>query len=176
MYNPSNWYWLADDGRIFSSDRCALVQESDSAYQTWLRTNTPTRWPLDAHDAQTIAALQDVLSPYGLYADLKTYAASVRYAKETGGVTIAGIQYPSDRETQAKMTAAVVFGQVQPSITFQWKVANGSFVELDAAGITAVAAQVGAHVQASFATESDVVSAIDAGTITTKGQVDEAFS
>lgn len=177
LFSAIDWYWLAADGRLYSSASQSLVQADDSAYQAWIAAgNGPTAWPKDGGGFQTIAALQAVLAPYGLFADLKGYAADVRYRREIAGTMVGGVAYPTDRETQAKMTAAVVMTQVNPSATFQWKIADGSFVSLDAADMLAVALAVAAHVQAAFAAESDVVAAIDAGTISTKTQVDGAFA
>ena len=61
--------------------------------------------------------------------ELKAHAASVRYDKEIGGTTVYGVGYPTDRETQAKLTAAALFAQVDNRQTFQWKLADGSFSE-----------------------------------------------
>lgn len=104
---------------------------------------------------------------------LINYAASVRYAKEIGGLTVNGKRFLSDRETQAKLTAAAVMGQITPTATFQWKSDDG-FVALTAAQVLSVAQAVGGYVQACFAMEGTVVAAISAGTIATKEQVDGA--
>ncbi len=124
------------------------------------------------YDGTTFAAPVVISSK----ADLLAYAAAVRYAKEVGGTTVNGHAYLSDRETQAKLTAAVLLCQVNPSATIMWKLADGSFIDLDAAGMTAVASAVGAFVQACFATEASVSAAIAAGTTTTLAQVDAAFA
>jgi hypothetical protein len=108
---------------------------------------------------------------------LKPYAAAVRYAKEIAGCMVGGVTYPSDRETQAKLTAAALFAQVDNTQTFQWKLADGSFsATLSAAEMIAVAAAVGGYVNACFAEEAEVVAEIDAGTITTREEIDAAFA
>ncbi|MBR0871211.1 DUF4376 domain-containing protein [Bradyrhizobium tropiciagri] len=177
MYDPFNWYWLADDGRLFSSAVQAVVPADDAAYQAWRAGGrAATRWPADAAGLQTTMSLQDVLTPYGLYVDLKVYAAAVRYAKETGGVTVGEVRYPTDRETQSKLTAAAVFAQVDGSQTFRWKLADGTFAPvLTASEMIAVAAAIGGFVNACFATEQDVVTRIDSGAIVNRSQVDAAF-
>lgn len=63
-FDPADWYWEADDGRLYSSAAQALVNP-DMAYQDWLQDHQPTRWPVDEGGEQTDAALQEVLSPYG---------------------------------------------------------------------------------------------------------------
>lgn len=67
-FNPANWFWLADDGRVFSSARQSVVGESDADFKAWLSAGfTPTRWPADASGEQSLTAMQDVLTPYGLF-------------------------------------------------------------------------------------------------------------
>ena len=105
--------------------------------------------------------------------DLQGYAAAKRYAVETGGVTVGGVPIPSDRDTQAKLTAAFLLAQVNPQATFQWK-AGAGFVTLDAASVGQIAVAIGEFVQAAYATESQVAAAIIAGTITTTAQIDAA--
>ena len=105
--------------------------------------------------------------------DLTAYAAAKRYAVETGGVTVGGVAIPSDRDTQAKLTAAFLLAQVNPQATFQWK-AGAGFVTLDAASVGQIAVAIGQFVQAAYATEAAVLAAITAGTITTTAQIDAA--
>lgn len=69
MFNPRDWYWLADDGRLFSSARTSLVDKTDKDFVAWCSgLRNPTRWPQDDEGEQTYASLQDVLTPYGLIA------------------------------------------------------------------------------------------------------------
>jgi hypothetical protein len=66
-YDPYDWYWKADDGRIYSSKQDAIVDETNPGYQYYYGDGSfVTRWPRDASGNQTSAALQDVLTPYGL--------------------------------------------------------------------------------------------------------------
>jgi hypothetical protein len=56
-------------------------------------------------------------------------------------------------------------------------VGDGSFSEaLSAAQMIAVAAAVGGYVNACFAEEAEVVAEIDAGTVTTREQINAAFA
>lgn len=82
MFNPHDWYWLADDGRLFSSARISLVEKEDLGFLEWCMLADqeddesleppeplhPTRWPIDGNGDQTWASLQDVLTPYGVIA------------------------------------------------------------------------------------------------------------
>lgn len=75
MFNPKNWYWLADDGRLFSSSRMKTVNEKDKGYQEWLLANPdygPTTWPCDDKGDQTDAALRVVLEGFGIIHEVPT--------------------------------------------------------------------------------------------------------
>lgn len=66
-YNPLDWYWAAEDGRLFASARATSVQPSDKEFAAWKASGrAPTAWPRDDAGAQTDAALQEVLAPYGI--------------------------------------------------------------------------------------------------------------
>ncbi len=67
MFNPHDWYWQADDGRVFSSFYSDLVKKGDSRFKDWKEAGgTATRWPQDAEGNQTDAALDAVLHLYGI--------------------------------------------------------------------------------------------------------------
>jgi hypothetical protein len=122
-----------------------------------------------------------VIGPYVLPTvtvdDLLAYAASVRYAREVGGITVGGVPISTDRESQAMLTGAHSFVAANSEATIRWK-SDAGFVTLDAAQITALALAVGAHVQACFAREADVTGLISASPpgITSKADVDAAFA
>lgn len=74
---PFDWYWQADDGRVYSSAKQGFVPKSHQAFEDWLAGgNKPTRWPSDDNGEQTDAELSKVLKPYGLLigviADIKS--------------------------------------------------------------------------------------------------------
>lgn len=64
-YDPKDWYWVADDGRIFSSRAQSSVGEDDAEFVSWSENRVPTPWPRDDAGEQTDAALNAVLAPYG---------------------------------------------------------------------------------------------------------------
>lgn len=63
---PYQWFWLADDGRVYSSAARSLVSDDDAGFVEFKASRKPTRWPVDDAGAQTDAALNEVLAPYGL--------------------------------------------------------------------------------------------------------------
>lgn len=77
MFDPKDWYWAAEDGRIFSSAREAFVEDNDDAeFQAWTALgNAPTPWPRDNDGVQSDAALDDVLLPYGIHTTLAVLKA-----------------------------------------------------------------------------------------------------
>jgi hypothetical protein len=177
-FNPHDWLWSADDGRIYSSAQGGLVSADDPRVVAWASAGRlPTRWPRDDAGTQTVAALQMVLDDYGLFADLAGYAAAKRYAVETGGITVAGARIATDRVSQAMIGNAFAYVQASGAATVSYKT-DGGFVTLSADQIKVVALAVGAHVQACFAAEDAVDAGIHATppTITTGAQVDAAFA
>lgn len=85
-YDPRNWYWLADDGRIYSSAAGEVVTDEDKAFKAWTEAGSiPTPWPRDEEGNQTDAALQDVLRPYGLAPPISVSPLQIRKAlRQTG--------------------------------------------------------------------------------------------
>lgn len=182
MFNPRDWYWAREDGAIYGSARGALLTADDTAYSEWLASGgIATRWPVDVAGAQTDAALQEVLTTYGLHLTrgdaLLSYAAQRRWELETGGIEVAGATIRTDRESQGLINGAYTMAQEQPEQVFRFKAAAG-WISLTAAEITAIARQVGAHVQACFGAEANVAAMITAEppTITTREEVDDAFA
>lgn len=135
MFLPNNWYWLADDGRLFSSARTSLVQEDDLEFLEWLEGGiNPTRWPCDSEGEQTEAALQDVLAPYGLIvASNALEAARQRRVAELstaceraiiGGFTSSALgqlhTYPSNLKDQLNLMGSVT-DSIVPGLPENWQ-------------------------------------------------------
>lgn len=176
MFTPADWYWLADDGRLYSSARQIIVTTADAGYQAW--GGVPTRWPVDGQGAQTIAALQDVLTPYSRYVDPAAYANAKQWALATGGytVTIGGtpIVFPTDPVSMGLITGkAARLAQPNPPTSFEWQTPTG-FISIPAAEFLGAATAVADFVQATFTALAAVLAAIEAGTITTIAAVDAA--
>jgi hypothetical protein len=66
IYDPRDWYWHAEDGRIYSSARQVVITDSDPTYAEWIRIGyVSTSWPRDLEGKQTDDALREVLTPIG---------------------------------------------------------------------------------------------------------------
>lgn len=184
MYDPTNWYWRADDDRLYSSARQSLIESDDSAFLAWVADGRrATRWPVDADGEQTDAALQDVLAPHGLTLwpvplkeKLTAYAAAARWQKEIGGIVVGGAPIATDDRSKQMIIGARLAADADPAWTTQWVGADGSVHPVNAAAMIAISDAVQAHVNACFVTYASVKSAIDAGDITTTEEIDDAFA
>lgn len=65
-YTPLDWYWLADDGRVYASGRKIITDQTDAGFVAAQVAGAVTRWPADDAGTQTDAALSDVIGRYGL--------------------------------------------------------------------------------------------------------------
>ncbi|PTM61907.1 DUF4376 domain-containing protein [Phreatobacter oligotrophus] len=109
-------------------------------------------------------------------AQLRAAAADARWRRETGGITVSGISVHTDDRSKMMIMGARIQAVADPGFVTQWKGADGQFIALDAATITALSAAVLAHVDACFAREGEVLAAIDAGTVTTLAAIEQAFA
>ncbi|AVT76648.1 hypothetical protein RPPS3_25850 [Rhodopseudomonas palustris] len=189
-FNPFDWYWLSDDGRLFSSAAQALVAESHPAYVAWTAENRPTPWPRDQTGSQTIAALQDVLTPYGLFADLSLYTTIKRDELIDAGFTFGGVVYqsrPTDRENiigAALMASMAVAGGAQPGnyrwadpdADFEWIALDNTKVKMDAPTVIAFGRAQAARKQALIFAARTIKDQVAAGAITTTAAIDAALA
>ena len=108
---------------------------------------------------------------------LKAHAATRRWEKEQGGITLPGnVKVATDTPAQVKIAELrrrVAAREV--AVPFSFKAASG-WTDLTENAIIAVDKAVAAHIQACYATERQISDAIDAGTITTTAEIDAAFT
>ena len=78
--------------------------------------------------------------------------AALRYQHETSGITLNGMTIETDRQSQAWITGALSFTQLNSSVIINWKTSLG-WVELDATQIQAIAMAVAQHIQKCFNVE-----------------------
>lgn len=177
LFMPQSEYWLADDGRVYSGPKQQPVAGTDADYQSHVTDGRPVRsWPRDAEGEQTTYALQDVLSPYEMFADLGGYAADVRWRKETSGILVGGLLVATDDRSKQMIMGARIAAEADSGFTTPWVGSDGSINTLNAAQVIAISNAVLAHVQTCFATFAAVSSEIADETITTRAQVDAAFA
>ncbi|MBB6484878.1 DUF4376 domain-containing protein [Rhizobium lusitanum] len=169
IYNVPE-FWLALAAKITSgldaADKEAILDQLSNKEAALVASVAD--WP---EPPASLLAIVAGWSPEPPPVDLYAYAASKRYAVETGGIVLNTTQVMTDRASQSLITGAYNFVQANPGVLVKFKTAVG-FVELTATQMTAIANVVGAHVQASFAAESAIDAAIVAGTISTKAEID----
>lgn len=178
---PRNWYWIADDGRIFGSAAETIVDDTDQGYKDFLAAGKlATPWPKDDAGNQTDAVLQSVLTPYNKFVNLTYYTANARYLRAGGGVTVtslSSVPFLTDPTNRNIVNSAWNYSTSQTGTwSVQWKMQDGSFVLLSKAQMQTLALDMSNYVEKCFACEHDTVAAISAGTITTRQQVDNAFA
>jgi hypothetical protein len=175
---PHNWYWLSDDGRLYSSRRQIITTEADEEYQAWLDAGqgAATIWPRDDDGEQTQASLQAVLDTFGnLFVDLIAYAKNARWRKEQGGIVVAGIPIATDDRSKQMVMGARIAADANGNFETLWAT-DADVVTLTAPQIIGISDAVLAHVQTCFVAFANVVAGINGGTITTREEIDAAFS
>lgn len=89
--------------------------------------------------------------------------AEYRWLKETAGVNVNGFIIKTDEVSQAKMSGAKVYSDLNPETLIDWKTDNG-WIQIDRNTLLTAGNAVGAHVQACYSQErvhSDAINALD---------------
>ena len=169
IYNVPD-YWLALAAKITTglnaADKSAILDQLSNKEAALV--SSAVDWP---ETPGSLLAIVAGWSPEPAPVDLYAYAASKRYAVETGGIVLNGMRVMTDRASQSLITGAYNYVRANPEITVKFKT-SGGFVQLTAAQMTAIANTVGAHVQAAFAAEGEINQQIIAGTITKPAEID----
>lgn len=176
MFNPSDWYWAKEDGKVFSSARRKSYASSDQEYKAWLEAgNFPTRYPRDESGNESEDELATSLLAHGVFIRPKEYAAAKRYALETRGFIFQGHPIATDRESRVSISGMALGASLLGNeFSTSWKCEDGTFITLDATEALALATSVMSFVSACFGVESSIAAAIESGEITTVEQVDQA--
>lgn len=198
--NLTDWYWRADDGRIYGSRSGLIVADTDPDYRGWAAGRaddgadggaTATVWPTDANGVQSNAALVEVLAFYSIVpgaglvtstrpsvAALIAHARDARYARETAGVATSLGPIATDDRSKVMILGAMLAAQGDPSWATIWSFDDGTVATIDRAGIGVISTAAQAHVNAVFGAFARVKSAIEATppSITTFAEIDAAFA
>jgi len=125
-------------------------------------------WAGAAPDAPTLAAIESD----ALKRRLKDRLGALRYARETGGITVGGVPVRTDERSIMLIDNAL--RRATFPITF--KSADDAFISLDEATLQAVVDAATAHMQACFAAEGAVYAMIEAGTVADDAALDSAWA
>jgi Domain of unknown function (DUF4376) len=191
MIDGRNWFWQVTDhaNQIYSSARNIYVAESDADYTAWkgkgnVVAPVPSEaelWPVLRHYAPAaqfpdwlfngVTFVQPAFNNLTA-AQVKAYAADVRWKKETGGIVFRTNPYDSNREAQTQIASAAAAARINPAFTANWKLSNGTFLVLNATAMNDLYNALQTFVQKCFTTEQQTISN---ASITTTTQVDAAF-
>lgn len=191
MIDGRNWFWQVTDhaDQIYSSARNIYVAESDADYTAWkgkgnVAAPVPSEaelWPVLRHYAPAaqfpdwlfngVTFVQPAFNNLTA-AQVKAYAAQVRWTKETGGIVFRTHPIITTREAVAQIDTAVTQGVNNPALTWNWKCKDGTFWLIDVPTQKAMATAVFQFVDKCFLTEKDTISN---PAITTTNQIDAAF-
>ena len=109
--------------------------------------------------------------------DLVAYAAAKRWEVESGGMELPdGTRVHTDRESRSNMETLISYLKKKPAGTSKRFKGPDGWSGVDVATLEALGVAIGDFVTAAFAREEDVAEAVLAGTVTTKEEVDAAFS
>jgi hypothetical protein len=100
---------------------------------------------------------------------LKDYLYRKRRQVEEGGIVINAAPVATDRESQNMVSNAA------PEVERVDFSSPAGFVVIPRADMIGLGVAIGAHVQRCFSTQKAVTEEIDAGTVTTTVEIDEAF-
>lgn len=176
-FNPENWYWLADDGRVYGTKNQRIVDSHDADYSEWINKGmSPTPWPRDLEGNQTEDELQATLAPYQtFFVGLKAYAASKRWEKEQGGIVFAGVPIATDDRSKQMIMGARIAADSNSNFSTKWVGKNGQIQNLNSTSVIALSDAILAHVANCFAIFSNVCEGIDNESIIDRYQIDSAF-
>ncbi|WP_263264899.1 DUF4376 domain-containing protein [Pseudomonas sp. RIT-PI-S] len=93
--------------------------------------------------------------------DVRERIAFVRYERETAGITFNGAPVHTDRMTQSRLDGMSRRAAEDAAYTTDWKLADGTFVLLDASEVVKMADAVDEYVQACFTRERELLTALN---------------
>lgn len=176
--DQGNWRTVVEIGDLVADPFAEVRYISDIAVaepnvvMTWTKTND---WrAIFAASANVVMTWTKIAMP-APYAKmrLKDYAAGVRWQKTQAGMTLpSGVRIKTDETSKAKLDQALAMLEKGWVPSLAWKVGPGEYITLDTAAMTGVAQAVAAYEQACFIAEQNIAAEIDAGTITSKAEVD----
>ena len=170
-------FWLADNGRVFDSQQQLLTTNQNESYVDWVsRGFTPTPWPRDDAGIQTYDALQDVLRSYNIFLDLSYYAGHARATRMSQGITVNGLPFSTDPLTYGSLNSAVIYTTARTTDLCSWKLPDGSFITLSNTDLAALHDMSNSFAQSCFQCEDETLAKIEAGTVTTREEVDALFA
>jgi hypothetical protein len=194
FYDPRNWYWSVTNqsNAIYSSASNTYVDVSDQTYSDWIAAGNA------AIPIPDEAELWGVVSPNGLPAwlfdgthfvqpavgqytktQLASYSANARANHAGGGVIVTSLSpvpFLSDPVARNTLANAYEYIKATPGSTVNWKLSDGSFININEAALQKATTSVASFVQSCFTCESDTLTSINGASITTLAAIDAAYA
>jgi hypothetical protein len=194
--NILDFYWIIGGSatEVYSGATNTLVPVTDQTYTDWSATKVAS--PI-ASEAELAQALQSVGSqlPAWLFAakdtfiqpsvgnytegQLAAYNADARYRHASGGITVtslSAVPFLTDPTSRNTVNSAYQYAVVNPAHVTDWKMSDGSFIQLSNTQLATLNDDMTMFVQSCFTCESANLTAIIGGTMTTLAAVDAAFA
>lgn len=181
LRNGAGLDWYAGIADMGPTGRVFAVLREDTVIS--VSDDPSTLFPVDCRLVETDAAAQpgwrfvdgalaDPATIPPSIDDLRAYAAERRWARETGGITVGGIAVPTDDRAKVLLMSAA--GTMADGDTAPF-VSGSTSAMLTGAQFKALYAALVAHTQDCFARQTAALAAIEAGTATTRTQIDAYY-
>jgi hypothetical protein len=178
-----DWYWRVggDESKVFSSRRGNYVDADDNEFQAWTEDGgVPSVMDTEIELVEYLSRHAPFLS-ISLPLALIAYANEKQWSLATGGriITVGGEAIPF---STAEASMALINGKVarlqQPDAphSINWQTGPTTFTTIVAADFIAAAVKIADWVQSTFDALPLVFSGIEAGTITSRSQIDDILS
>jgi hypothetical protein len=188
----NNMFWIGQPSGqskpiIYSSAKGAVTTENDPDYVAYLAQYfAATPWPKDATGAITAAALDDVLTSYGLPVTGLAAATQAQLLAHVSqkcaallanmrSYTASGMPALKADASPATLTDLMAFEQdaaTTPNDPVSWLANDFSVTMFTASQIAALAPRVGMYRKQVYAAAALAASAVIGGSITTVSQID----
>jgi hypothetical protein len=190
MIDFRNHYWVIAGANVYFSVSNTIIAPNDPDYVAWLNVNQPSQIASEADLAVTLQP-QNILPAWMFNAtdtfiqptpttythgQLAAYAADARFRKASGGCTIGGKPYLTDPVSRNTVSSAHDYAVANPGHITDWKLADGTFIQLNETQLAHVLQEMATFVQSCFTCESTTVTNINGGSVTTLAEVDAAFA
>lgn len=190
-----NNYWIIGGSSVdvYSNASNTMVSVDDSDYVAWAENNIASPIASEAELADTVRAYGSRLPAWlfnapsfiqpapGTYdkGQLAAYAADARYRHAGGGIVVTSLSaalFLTDPTSRNAVNSAYQYAVANPAHVSDWKMGDGTFIELDLAQLTTLNDDMTTFVQSCFTCESTTVASINGGAITDLAAIDAAFA
>ncbi len=107
---------------------------------------------------------------------LVAYLGHVRWAKETGGITVDKVPVATDRTSQGAVEKLASRAARVATFAPQFKGSDGAFYDVGNKGLVAIGDAVSDHIQACFDAEASLLADIKSGKVTAFKGIDNTFA